>query len=155
MPQWHRATLQLLHDAICAIRDAKLPDVKQIGSAGSFFKNPVIERAQFEVLQKDYPTIPHYDEPNGKVKVPAGWLIEHCGPSMLRLCSATSGSGTAGTASWKGWRNDHVGVYDKQALVLVQYGGGKGHDIVELTHRIQESVEEKFGIRISPEVNFV
>ena len=128
-------TLQQLHDAICAIRDAKLPDVKQIGSAGSFFKNPVIERTQFEALKKDYPTMPHYDEPNGMVKVPAGWLIEQAG--------------------WKGWRDEHVGVYDKQALVLVHYGGGKGHDIVELAHRIQGSVEEKFGIRISPEVNFV
>ena len=128
-------TLQQLHDAICAIRDAKLPDVKQIGSAGSFFKNPVIERAQFEALLKEYPTMPHYDEPNGMVKVPAGWLIEQAG--------------------WKGWRDEHVGVYDKQALVLVHYGGGKGHDIVELAHKIQDSVEEKFGIRISPEVNFV
>ncbi len=128
-------TLQQLHDAICAIRDAKLPDVKQIGSAGSFFKNPVIEREQLEALLKEYPTMPHYDEPNGMVKVPAGWLIEQAG--------------------WKGWRNEHVGVYDKQALVLVHYGGGKGQDIVQLAHRIQESVEEKFGIRISPEVNFV
>lgn len=128
-------TLQQLHDTICAIRDAKLPDVKQIGSAGSFFKNPVIEAAQFEALQKDYPNIPHYDEPNGKVKVPAGWLIEQAG--------------------WKGWRDEHVGVYDKQALVLVHYGGGKGQDIVELARKIQDSVEAKFGIRISPEVNFV
>jgi UDP-N-acetylmuramate dehydrogenase len=128
-------TLQQLHDAICAIRDAKLPDVKQIGSAGSFFKNPVIERTQFEALLTEYPMIPHYDEPNGMVKVPAGWLIEQSG--------------------WKGWRNDYVGVYDKQALVLVHYGGGKGHDIVALAHKIQDSVEEKFGIRISPEVNFV
>ena len=136
-------SLQQLHDAICAIRDAKLPDVKQIGSAGSFFKNPVIEREQFEALQKEYPDTPHYDEPNGKVKVPAGWLIEQAGPS--------TGSGT----SWKGWRNEHVGVYDKQALVLVHYGGGKGQDIVELARKIQDSVEAKFGIRISPEVNFV
>ena len=128
-------TLQQLHDAICAIRDAKLPDVKQIGSAGSFFKNPVIDRAQFEALQKDYPDIPHYDEPNGKVKVPAGWLIEHAG--------------------WKGWHNEHVGVYEKQALVLVHYGGGKGEDIVYLAKRIQDSVEEKFGVKISPEVSFV
>lgn len=128
-------TLQQLHDAICAIRDAKLPDVKQIGSAGSFFKNPVIEAAQFEALQKDFPNIPHYDEPNGKVKVPAGWLIEQSG--------------------WKGWRDEHVSVYDKQALVLVHYGGGKGLDIVELARKIQDSVEAKFGIRISPEVNFV
>jgi len=148
-------TLQQLHDVICAIRDAKLPDIKQIGSAGSFFKNPVIDRAQFEALQKEYPTMPHYDEPNGMVKVPAGWLIEHSGPSTLRLASGTAGTGTAGAISWKGWRNEHVGVYEKQALVLVHYGGGKGHDIVELAHRIQESVEEKFGIRISPEVNFV
>ena len=143
-------TLQQLHDAICAIRDAKLPDVKQIGSAGSFFKNPVIEREQFEALLKDYPTMPHYDEPNGMVKVPAGWLIEHSGPS-----TGSGTAGTAGTASWKGWRNEHVGVYDKQALVLVHYGGGKGSDIVELAHKIQDSVEKKFGIRISPEVNFV
>ena len=128
-------TLQQLHDAICAIRDAKLPDVQQIGSAGSFFKNPVIEAVQFEALQKDYPNIPHYDEPNGKVKVPAGWLIEQSG--------------------WKGWRDEHVGVYDKQALVLVHYGGGKGLDIVELARKIQDSVEAKFGIQISPEVNFV
>ena len=128
-------TLQQLHDTICAIRDAKLPDVKQIGSCGSFFKNPVIERSQFEALQKAYPNIPHYDEPNDRVKVPAGWLIEQAG--------------------WKGWRNEHVGVYDKQALVLVHYGDGKGKDIVELAQRIQDSVAAKFGIHISPEVNFV
>ena len=128
-------TLQQLHDAICSIRDAKLPDVKQIGSAGSFFKNPVISAEQFEALQKQYPEIPHYPDSEGLVKVPAGWLIEKAG--------------------WKGWRNDHVGVYEKQALVLVHYGGGKGQNIVELAQKIQQSVEEKFGIQISPEVNFV
>ena len=136
-------TLQQLHDAICAIRDAKLPDVKQIGSAGSFFKNPVIEKSKFEALQKEFPNIPHYDEPNGLVKVPAGWLIEQTGPS--------TSSGT----SWKGWRNEHVGVYNKQALVLVHYGGGLGMEIVELANKIQKSVHEKFGISISPEVNYV
>lgn len=128
-------SLQQLHNAICAIRDAKLPDVKQIGSAGSFFKNPVISIEQFETLQQQYPSIPHYPDTEGMVKVPAGWLIEQAG--------------------WKGWRNEHVGVYNKQALVLVHYGGGKGQDIVELAHKIQDSVEKKFGIRISPEVNFV
>ena len=128
-------SLQQLHDAICAIRDAKLPDVKQIGSAGSFFKNPVISIEQFEDLQQQYPNIPHYPDTEGMVKVPAGWLIEQAG--------------------WKGWRDEHVGVYDKQALVLVHYGGGTGLDIVELAHKIQDSVEKKFGIRISPEVNFV
>ena len=128
-------TLQQLHDTICAIRDAKLPDVKQIGSAGSFFKNPVITAEQFEDLQRQYPDIPHYPDADGMVKVPAGWLIEQAG--------------------WKGWRDEHVGVYEKQALVLVHYGGGKGQDIVELAHKIQDSVEAKFGIMISPEVNFV
>ena len=128
-------SLQQLLDAICAIRDAKLPDVKQIGSAGSFFKNPVISIEQFEDLQQQYPNIPHYPDTKGMVKVPAGWLIEQAG--------------------WKGWRDEHVGVYNKQALVLVHYGGGKGQDIVELAHKIQDSVEKKFGIRISPEVNFV
>lgn len=128
-------TLQQLHDAICAIRDAKLPDVKQIGSAGSFFKNPVISAEQFDALQKRYPNIPHYPDAVGMVKVPAGWLIEQAG--------------------WKGWRNEHVGVYDKQALVLVHYGGGRGQDIVNLSQKIQKSVAEKFGIQISPEVNFV
>jgi UDP-N-acetylmuramate dehydrogenase len=128
-------TLQQLHNAIFAIRDAKLPDVKQIGSAGSFFKNPVISAELFEALHKTYPTIPHYPDANGMVKVPAGWLIEQAG--------------------WKGWRDEHVGVYDKQALVLVHYGSGKGQDIVDLARKIQDSVEAKFGIRISPEVNFV
>ena len=128
-------TLQQLHDAICAIRDAKLPDVRKIGNAGSFFKNPVIEKVQFEALQKAYPDAPHYAEPDGKVKVPAGWLIEKAG--------------------WKGWRDEHVGVYEKQALVLVHYGGGKGYDIVELAGKIMQSVKEKFGIEISPEVNFI
>lgn len=128
-------TLQQLHEAICAIRDAKLPDVKQIGNAGSFFKNPVISTEQFEGLRQQYPNIPHYPDAEGMVKVPAGWLIEQAG--------------------WKGWHDDHVGVYEKQALVLVHYGGGTGQDIVQLAQRIQNSVEEKFGIRISPEVNFV
>jgi UDP-N-acetylmuramate dehydrogenase len=137
-------TLQQLHDAICAIRDAKLPDVKQIGNAGSFFKNPVISAKQFEALQKTYPNIPHYPDADGMVKIPAGWLIEHAGPS--------TGSGTL---SWKGWLDPHVGVYEKQALVLVHYGGGKGHDIMELAKKIQDSVQTKFGIWISPEVNFI
>ena len=145
-------TLQQLHDAICDIRDAKLPDVKQIGSAGSFFKNPVIEREQFEALQKDYPNIPHYDEPNGKVKVPAGWLIEHSGPSTLRQAQGPQDSEPV---SWKGWRNEHVGVYEKQALVLVHYGGGIGKDIIELAQKIQASVCKKYGIMITLEVNVI
>lgn len=128
-------TLIQLHDAICAIRDAKLPDPRRIGNAGSFFKNPVIKAEQFEALKQQYPDIPHYEEPNDKVKVPAGWLIEQAG--------------------WKGWHDEHVGVYEKQALVLVHLGGGTGKDIVDLAKKIQDSVEAKFGIAITPEVNFV
>ena len=128
-------TLIQLHDAICAIRDAKLPDPRRIGNAGSFFKNPVIKVEQFEALKQQYPNIPHYEEPNDKVKVPAGWLIEQAG--------------------WKGWHDEHVGVYEKQALVLVHLGGGTGKDIVDLAKKIQDSVEAKFGIAITPEVNFV
>lgn len=132
-------TLQQLHDAICAIRDAKLPDVKQIGNAGSFFKNPIISIKDFEVLVKEYPEVQDkaFDVPNNPnvKKIPAGWLIEQAG--------------------WKGWHDEHVGVYEKQALILVHYGGGKGEDIVELARKIQDSVEEKFGIKISPEVNFI
>ena len=128
-------TLLQLHDAICAIRDAKLPDPRRIGNAGSFFKNPVIKVEQFEALKQQYPNIPHYEEPNDKVKVPAGWLIEQAG--------------------WKGWHDEHVGVYEKQALVLVHLGGGTGKDIVDLAKKIQDSVETKFGIAITPEVNFV
>lgn len=128
-------TLIQLHDAICAIRDAKLPDPRRIGNAGSFFKNPVIKMEQFEALKQQYPNIPHYEEPNDKVKVPAGWLIEQAG--------------------WKGWHDEHVGVYEKQALVLVHLGGGTGKDIVDLAKKIQDSVETKFGIAITPEVNFV
>ncbi len=128
-------TLLQLHDAVCEIRDAKLPDVKQIGNAGSFFKNPVIEKVQFELLRTSYPDIPSYEEPNNRVKVPAGWLIEKAG--------------------WKGWRDSHVGVYEKQALVLVHYGGGTGREIVALSEKIQQSVQEKFDVTIIPEVNFI
>ena len=128
-------TLQQLHDAICAIRDAKLPDPKITGNAGSFFKNPVIKAEQFEALKQQYPTIPHYPDADGMVKVPAGWLIEQAG--------------------WKGWHDEHVGVFEKQALVLVHYGGGKGQDIVKLARKIQDSVEKNFGIKISPEVNII
>ena len=132
-------TLRQLHDAICAIRDGKLPDVKQIGCAGSFFKNPLVDSAKAETLIRDYPSILDkkaiWNEPNGMKKVSAGWLIEQAG--------------------WKGHREGPVGVYEEQALILVHYGGGKGSDIVKLAHKIQDSVEKKFGIRISPEVNFV
>ena len=130
-------TLQQLHDAICAIRDGKLPDPKVLGNAGSFFKNPVIEKADFELLKKQhqYPDKLDYRETDGKVKLIAAQLIEQTG--------------------WKGEHYKHVGVYKEHALILVHYGDGQGQEIVELVQRIQDSVEKKFGIKISPEVNFV
>ncbi|AKD04874.1 UDP-N-acetylmuramate dehydrogenase [Pontibacter korlensis] len=121
--------------AVCHIRQSKLPDPKQIGNAGSFFKNPEIPKEQFEALQQQYPTIPSYPVSQTTVKVPAGWLIEQCG--------------------WKGKVIDNYGVHKHQALVLVNYGGAKGEDIRKLAFEVIASVEEKFGIRLSPEVNIM
>lgn len=128
-------SIKAISDAVIHIRQSKLPDPKQIGNAGSFFKNPEISTEQFLKLKNEFPTIPSYPINETSVKVPAGWLIEQAG--------------------WKGQRFGNVGVHTKQALVLVNYGGGKGNEIKELSEKIQVSVFEKFGIRLSAEVNFV
>lgn len=127
-------SLQAVSDAVVHIRQSKLPDPKQIGNAGSFFKNPVIEEAHFNKLKQEFPAIPSYPQEDG-IKVPAGWLIEQCG--------------------WKGHRRGQVGVHDKQALVLVNHGGAQGSEIKKLSEDIQASVKEKFGIELEAEVNFV
>lgn len=120
--------------AVMSIRRSKLPDPTKIGNAGSFFKNPVIPRAQYEALAACYEGIPGY--PTGQaVKVPAGWLIEQCG--------------------WKGKRVGNIGVHNKQALVLVNHGGGRGNDLKKLAYQIKDSVQQKFGIGIEPEVNML
>jgi UDP-N-acetylmuramate dehydrogenase len=127
-------TIRDVSEAVIDIRRSKLPDPQQIGNAGSFFKNPVIPRTQYEALLADYPTLPGYPAEDA-VKVPAGWLIEQCG--------------------WKGKRLGNVGVHNRQALVLVHFGGGKGESLVALAQDIKASVLQKFGITIEPEVNMI
>ena len=127
-------TLSDVANAIKTIRAEKLPEVGVVGSVGSFFQNPIVEVETFNRLKDIYPEMPSYPNENG-VKIPAGWLIDKSG--------------------WKGYKENHVGVWDKQALVLVHYGGGKPEEILELMRKIQDSVKEKFGIEIKPEVNIV
>ncbi len=127
-------TLKNVREAVIKTRRAKLPDVGVIGSAGSFFINPVISAQLAELLRADYPTMPQHVVADG-VKLSAGWLIEQCG--------------------WKGFSRGAVGVYDKQALVLINKGGGTGAEIADLAQQIQHSVAEKFGVLIKSEVIFV
>ncbi|MDX1629661.1 MAG: UDP-N-acetylmuramate dehydrogenase, partial [Fulvivirga sp.] len=128
-------TIRDISNAVISIRQSKLPDPAKIGNAGSFFKNPSISRTLFEQLKQNYNDIPGYELPDNQVKVPAAWLIEKCG--------------------WKGYVKDNIGVHKNQALVLVNYGKGQGHDIKELAMKIQGSVNEKFGIQLKPEVNII
>ena len=128
-------TLKNVRDVIIRIREAKLPDPKVQGNAGSFFMNPVIPRMQYENLLAKYPEMPHYKVDEEWVKVPAAWMIDRCG--------------------WKGKRMGNAGVHVKQALVLVNCGGATGQEIITLSQHIQQSVYESFGIAIVPEVNFI
>lgn len=128
-------TIKDVSDAVISIRQSKLPDPKEIGNSGSFFKNPTIDKIDFEGLKIEFPDIPGYVVSDNQVKVPAGWLIEQCG--------------------WKGLKRGSIGVHKNQALVLVNYGGGKGSDIAALSKEIQQSVIDKFGIELTPEVNFI
>ena len=129
------ATLRNIREAICAIRRAKLPDPAVLGNAGSFFKNPVVGAAAAERLLAEYPDMPHYPAPEGRVKLAAGWLIDRAG--------------------MKGSRKGAVGVHERQALVLVNHGGATGGEVIAFAHEVQERVRGKFGIEIDTEVNIL
>lgn len=120
-------------DAVISIRESKLPNPKEIGNAGSFFKNPVIAKTHFETLQKEYTNIVSYPISETEVKVPAGWLIENAG--------------------WKGKTFGNYGVHKNQALVLVNYKDAKGNDIYKLAQDIQADIFGKFEIDLEMEVN--
>ncbi|MBL7893311.1 MAG: UDP-N-acetylmuramate dehydrogenase [Bacteroidia bacterium] len=127
-------TIKDISRAVINIRSSKLPDPLQIGNAGSFFKNPEIAQDKFENLKARFPEIVGYPQ-NGTVKLAAGWLIEQCG--------------------WKGKTFGDAGVHKNQALVLVNYGKASGKEIYDLSQRIMDSVNEKFGVKLEREVNIV
>ncbi|RYY58079.1 MAG: UDP-N-acetylmuramate dehydrogenase [Chitinophagaceae bacterium] len=133
--------LQTISQAVINIRSSKLPDPKQVGNAGSFFKNPSVPAETFELLKSSFPGIVGYTNADGSVKLAAGWLIEHSGPPE--------------GGSWKGYRDGDAGVHAQQALVLVNYGNASGAAIYELSGRVMQSVEEKFGVSLEREVNIL
>lgn len=128
-------TLVNVRRAVCEIREAKLPDPEQIGSAGSFFMNPIVAAEKAALLKGKYPAMPQYPLPSGDVKLSAGWLIEQCG--------------------WKQTPHEHVGVYKNQALVVVNLGGATGRDVLDFASAVVASVKEKFDVGLNMEVNVV
>lgn len=130
------ATLRNIRDAVCSIRRSKLPDPAELGNAGSFFKNPIVELSVAELLSSKYENMPIYPTADPeKRKLAAGWLIDKSG--------------------LKGYRNGNVGVHERQALVLVNYGGANGTEVISLAKEVCRQVAEKFGIEIEPEVNLL
>lgn len=130
-----KPTIKDVSDVIISIRERKLPNPKEIGNSGSFFKNPIISISAFEKLQEKYPEIPSYKISEAEVKVPAGWLIDRAG--------------------FKGYRNGDAGVHKNQALVLVNYGNATGEEIFELAEFIQEKIKKKFEVDLEMEVNII
>ncbi len=133
--QAYTLNIKAVSDAVCKIRSSKLPDPKELGNAGSFFKNPSVPQSKYDELVLRYPVMPSYPQKDGTVKIPAGWLIEQCG--------------------WKGKVVGNTGSHKSQALVLVNYGNATGSEIWSLALEIKKSVADKFGIDINPEVNVV
>jgi UDP-N-acetylmuramate dehydrogenase len=130
-----KLSIKAISAAIISIRSSKLPDPALIGNAGSFFKNPVISSHELHELTQIEAGIPSYKINDDMLKIPAGWLIEQCG--------------------WKGYRKGNAGCYEKQALVLINYGSATGKEILELSEEIKVSVREKFGITLETEVNII
>jgi UDP-N-acetylmuramate dehydrogenase len=128
-------TLKEVSNAVIAIRQSKLPDPKELGNSGSFFKNPIISKTDYEKAKAVHPEMPHYVVSENSVKVPAGWLIEQAG--------------------FKGKRFGDAGVHKNQALVLVNYGTATGAEIVALSKNIQQTILDQFGIAIEAEVNII
>lgn len=127
--------LASIREAVIAIRNEKLPDPEELGNAGSFFKNPVISTTLFHDLKNKFGEMPHYPVSDAQVKIPAGWLIEQCG--------------------FKGKAHGAVGVYEKQALVIVNLGGATGDEIALAAESIRAAVHDKYGIELIPEVKYV
>lgn len=128
-------SVKAISDAVINIRQSKLPDPKVLGNAGSFFKNPVVEKEIWEKVHASHPNAPGYPQPDGRVKLAAGWLIEQCG--------------------WKGKKVGHTGSHVNQALVLVNYGGATGSEVYALSEQIIITVAEKFGVTLEREVNIL
>lgn len=127
--------LKQVSNAVIAIRQSKLPDPKILGNSGSFFKNPILEKADFEKIHLQFPEMKYYDVSESQVKIPAGWLIEQAG--------------------FKGKRFGDAGIHKNQALVLVNYGAATGNEILAVSKNIQETIFKIFGIQIEAEVNIV
>ncbi len=128
-------SIKAISDAVINIRRSKLPDPELVGNAGSFFKNPGIDGHALQALTRTESNMPYYKINDDRFKIPAGWLIEQCG--------------------WKGYRKGDAGCYEKQALVLVNYGNAKGNEIYKLSEEIKQSVFEKFDIELEREVNII
>jgi UDP-N-acetylmuramate dehydrogenase len=130
-----KPTLKDVSNAVIAIRQGKLPDPKELGNSGSFFKNPILLKTDFEKIRQKFPEMKYYNVTETEVKIPAGWLIEQAG--------------------FKGKRFGDAGIHKNQALVLVNYGNATGQEILDVSKDIQSTIFETFGILIETEVNVI